>query len=195
MPTKRVFILGAGFSKPAGMPLATELLEPICKKLEHGSSEDDDHDMQKWLDYLQQRLAWFSECNQQKDHFRLNIEEVFHYAHFDIEAHCLRQQQSLVGRGDGPGASWNVAKSIKAWLQHLEEALRDVIFEKDTKADLEPITRWAKTIGDDDSVMTFNYDTLVERALIAVGKIWNHAMPQETAMGLRYANYTAPLTG
>ncbi len=133
MPTKRVFILGAGFSKAAGIPLATELLEPILKKLKHGSSEDDDNDMQKWLDYLQQRLTWFSERNQQTGHFSLNIEEVFHYAHFDIEAYCLRQQQSLVGRGDGPGGWWNVAENIEAWLQHLENALRDVIFEKAEK--------------------------------------------------------------
>ena len=181
---KRVFILGAGFSKAAGMPLATDLLDPLCEKLELGDSKDDDHAMEGWLDGLRRRLAWLSESDQQTDGFRMNVEEIFHYARFDIEAHCLKQQLSLVGRGDGPGTSWNVAESIKSWLQHLEEALRDVIFKADAEADLEPITQWAKTIGDDDSVMTFNYDTLVERALVEVGKTWNHAMPQEDGDGI-----------
>ena len=181
---KRVFILGAGFSKAARMPLATDLFDAICEELGHGNSKDDDNDMEKWLDSLRRRLAWLSESDQQTDAFRLNIEEVFHYARFDIEAHYLKQQLSLVGRGDGSGTSWNVAKSIEAWLPRLEEALRDVIFEADAEADLEPIMRWAKIIGDDDSVMTFNYDTLVERALVKMGKVWNHAMPQEGGKGI-----------
>lgn len=71
-----------------------------------------DDDMVKWLDSLRRRLAWLSESDQQTDGFRLNIEEVFHYARFDIEAHCSEQQLSLVGRGDGPGTSWNVATEM-----------------------------------------------------------------------------------
>jgi hypothetical protein len=183
-PRKRVFILGAGFSKAAGMPLATDLLDAICEKLEPGKSTDDDRDIEEWLDGLRQRVAWLSERDQQTDGFRLGIEEVFHYARFDIEGHRLKQQLARVGRGDGPGTSWNVAESIECWLQHLERALRDVIFEKDEKADLAPITRWARAIGDDDSVMTFNYDTLAERAIVKAGKKWKHAMPQEGGDGI-----------
>jgi len=182
---KRVFILGAGFSKPAGMPLATDLLQPLCEKWEHnGSGDNDDCDMREWLDHLRQRLAWLSGCDQQASPFHLNIEEVFHYARFDIEVHRLRQHKASVGRGDGPGTSWNVAESIEAWLSYLECDLCDVILEKDTKANLDSITRWAKTVGAHDSVMTFNYDTLVERALTEVGKAWNHAMPKESDDGI-----------
>ncbi len=178
---KRVFIFGAGFSKPARMPLATELLPLICEKLWDGET---DEDMQEWLDGLQQRLAWLSRADQQADVSRLNIEGVFHYAPFDIEAYRLQQQLARVGRGDGPGTPWNTAETIETWLHYLERDLCDVILEEDSKADLDPITRWATTIGDNDSVMTFNYDTLVERALAGVGKAWNHAMPQEGGDGI-----------
>jgi hypothetical protein len=55
-------------------------------------------------------------------------------------------------------------------LSHLEDALRDVILNTDDQADLAPITRWAEAVDTSDTVVTFNYDTLVERALSGVGK-------------------------
>ena len=164
---KRTFILGAGFSKPAGMPLATELLPLLVQRFQH-------EEMREWLDWLSQRLDWLSENDQQAGSFVLNIEEVFHYAHFDIEVHRLRQHLSPVGRGDGSGTPWNVAESIESWLARLEDALRDVILEYQAQADLAPISRWAETVEARDSVLTFNYDTLVESALSGLGKVWNH---------------------
>src|SRR5207245_1065057 len=117
---KRVFILGAGFSKPAGMPLATELLPLLAQKLEVD-------EMREWLDDLRQHLDWLSGSDQE---FTMNIEQVFHDAHFDIEAHRLKQHLAPVGRQDGPGTPWNISESIKKWLSYLEEGLCDVILEK-----------------------------------------------------------------
>ena len=96
---KRVFILGAGFSKPAGMPLATELLDLILQKLQ--SEEMQPEEMDQWLGGLRERLHWLSDSGQQSR--PLNIEEVFHYAHFDVEVFRLKQQLSPIGRYDGPG--------------------------------------------------------------------------------------------
>ena len=48
---KRVFILGAGFSRPAGMPLATELLDPLLEKLPSG-------ELRQWVSSVRDRLAW-----------------------------------------------------------------------------------------------------------------------------------------
>ena len=129
-------------------------------------------------------MAWLSRGDRQTGSPSLNIEEVFHYAPFDIEYFRLGQQFARVGRGDGPGTSWNMAEYVEAWLSQLEEALSDVIFEKDENAELTPITRWAENVGPEDSVVTFNYDTLVERALDGVGKVWNHAMPKEENLGI-----------
>lgn len=167
--SKRVFIFGAGFSRPAGMPLANGLLKPLIDKL-----DPEDVEMRQWLEGMRDRMAWLSGNSAGSTAFPLNIEEVFHYAYFDGEAFRLKQHLSRVGRGDGPGTAWTQAESIDAWLSYLEEDLRDVIFECDEKCDLAPIARWAKTVRDQDAVLTFNYDTLVERALLQEGKAWNH---------------------
>src|SRR3990172_13027800 len=119
---RRVFILGAGFSKPAGMPLAAELLPLLAEKLELD-------EMRKWLDGMRQRLGWLTESDSHTGSFKLNIEEVFHYAQFDIEVHRLRQHLAPVGRHDGPGTAWNLAESISAWLSYLERDLCEVIYE------------------------------------------------------------------
>ncbi len=168
----RVFILGAGFSKAAQMPLATEVLPLLVEKLQL----DENDEMRLWLDGFQERLAWLFESEGQADSFGLNIEQVFHYAHFDIEVHRLRQQLAPVGRADGPGTPWNQAEYVEAWLSHLEEALRDVILERDNASELAPINRWAKAVGEHDAVLTFNYDTLVERALAGLGKSCNYGI-------------------
>lgn len=168
---KRVFIFGAGFSKPAGMPLATGLLPLLTEKLQNG-------EMQEWLENVRERLDWIYQTGGQPSSFALNIEEVFDIAHFDIEVQRLKQHLVPVGR-NGPGTPWNVARSITSWLSQLEDALRDVIFEKENQANIAPITRWAETVTAADTVITFNYDTLVERALSAVGQAWNYGIAQE----------------
>lgn len=164
---KRVFVFGAGFSKPAGMPLATELLPLLAEKLELD-------DMRDWIDGLRDRLAWLSGHAPSTSPFALNIEQVFHYAQFDVEVHRLKQHLVPVGRRDGPETPWNHAESIKGWLSFLEEALQDVILEKQERADLSPIAQWAEHIDPSDAVLTFNYDTLAERALTSHGCAWHH---------------------
>lgn len=169
MSNRRVFIFGAGFSKPAGMPLAHELLEPLSVMVENDEMRD-------WLLQMQEISSWM---NHDPDGYRLNIEELLHIAQFDIEKYHLAQHFCPVGRIHGPGTPWSSAESVRAWLQNLEEDLRDVILERDEKADLGPISRWANQVRAGDAVMTFNYDTLVERALADCGKSWNHGFGAE----------------
>lgn len=166
---KRVFIFGAGYSKPSGMPLATELLPLLVEELELD-------EMREWTESLRTKLAWLSGLDSEVGSYSVNIEQVFHYAHFDRELHRLKQHLVPVGRRDGPGTPWNQAESIGAWLSYLEEALCDVILEGQDRADLAPVVRWAKAAGPADSVLTFNYDTLVERSLQALGKAWHHGL-------------------
>jgi hypothetical protein len=63
--TKTVCLLGAGFSKPAGMPLATELTGALL------ASNEWPDDMREWLDSLSQRVAWLE--NGGKGQAALNI--------------------------------------------------------------------------------------------------------------------------
>jgi hypothetical protein len=130
--------------------------------------------MRDWLDGMRRRLEWLQGVDSGVPSRKLNIEVVFHYAYFDAEVHRLRQHLEAVGRNDGPGTSWNTSESILAWLIYLEEALRDVILESDDRANLETIVRWADGVNGEDTVITFNYDTLVERALSEVKRGWNH---------------------
>jgi hypothetical protein len=174
---KRVFILGAGFSKPAGMPLATELLPLLADRLKL-------EEMQGWLNGLRDRLAWLSEADETPGAFKVNIEQVFHYANFDAEVHRLRQHLSPVGRGDGPGTAWTDAEAITAWMSYLEDALRDEIVEKENLADSSSILRWAEAVDERDTVLTFNYDTLVEKSLANAGRTWNHAIPSADHAGI-----------
>jgi len=157
------------------MPLATELLPSMIERLELD-------ELREWLDAMRERLVWLKEG--ENNSFKLNIEEVFHYAHFDAEAHRLRQQLEAVGRADGPETWWNQAESITTWLSYLEEALCDVIVEAESKSDLDPIIRWAECITSSDAILTFNYDTLVERALVASGRQWHHGIESDSDAGV-----------
>lgn len=159
------------------MPLANELLPLLARKLKVDY-------MMKWLADLSERVGWLSGAAGSGAGFTLNIEEVFHLAHFDIEAHRLRQHCAPVGRRDGPDTPWRQGERIETWLENLEKYLIEVIFECDERAQLEPIARWAEFVSDRDSVITFNYDTLVERALTSVRKNWNHGTPQDPKTGI-----------
>jgi hypothetical protein len=173
----RIFIFGAGFSKPAGMPLATDLVPLLIDKLELD-------EMREWFDGMCEQLTWLSGHDPRHGSYALNIEQVFHYAHFDIEVYRLRQHLASVGRGDGPVTPWKQAESVRAWLSYLEEALRDVILACDEESELAPIQRLDKTVCERDAILTFNCDTLVERALTKEGIAWNHGMGRDQDNGI-----------
>jgi hypothetical protein len=166
---KRVFILGAGFSKQVDMPLATELTDLIFQKFR----DDDAEDAIKWFDSLTQKIKKFSNSS------KTNIEELFHYAQFDIELLKMEQQLRPVGRRDGI-TSWNHAEGIESWLQHMEEDLIDTILDKQKHAKpLELIDNFANSLTINDTIITFNYDTLVEDALAKRKVSWNHGLKDQ----------------
>ena len=72
---KRVFILGAGFSKQAGMPLATELTPLLRRTFE----EYDHEEALAWLASLDERINWINQTSENAAP-SLNIEELFDFA-------------------------------------------------------------------------------------------------------------------
>jgi len=54
-PGFRIFILGAGFSRPAGLPLATELFPAVKSLIEgqHGTETKFDRDLSNYLTYCE----------------------------------------------------------------------------------------------------------------------------------------------
>ncbi len=164
----RVFILGAGFSKSAGMPLATELTELLIGETirKHNLEE-----MSEWVEGLQERLRKL----ENNGTATINIEQFFHFANFDAEIWRMRQHLCPVGReyGDTP---WQEAESIEAWLIYFEEDLVRVLWEKQQKADGKYITQFVKHLNPTDIVLTFNYDTLLENSLSSCNCGWHHGL-------------------
>jgi hypothetical protein len=118
MGKKRAFILGAGFSKQAGMPLATELTSLILTGTRlNGLSE-----MQEWMSDFQGRLAAISGASAVASRFQPNIEQLFDFAKYDEELWRMRQQLSPVGRNFGQ-TPWQTAEAIPTWLGYMEEEL------------------------------------------------------------------------
>lgn len=174
MTTKRVFILGAGFSKQVGMPLATELTSLILD----GERLRDLEDMQVWLADFKRRLAAVEGVGNDASAFVPNIEELFDFAKYDVELWRMKQQLCPVGRGFGPDTPWSKADDIETWLDYMEEDLWHIIWDEQKKANcqLDAVIRFTECLSSDDAILTFNYDTLVETALSARGQKWNHGL-------------------
>lgn len=166
----KVFILGAGFSRQVGLPLATELTELLTAKFREINHDD----AIKWFDSLKRRVRKVSHNR------RIGIEEVFHYAQFDIEIMKMKQQLCEVGRLNG-NTPWNTGETIKAILSHMEYDLIEVIYQKQKEAQeaLKDVDRFTRWLGDEDTVVTFNYDSLVEDSITGMKKLWNHGLESE----------------
>lgn len=181
MGAKRAFIIGAGFSKQAGMPLATELTPLLRRKFE----EYDHREALKWLDSLDERVNWMNDKSGNGRHVP-NIEELFDLAHFDALIWKMRQQMCPVGRGCGD-TPFSTAESIEAWLSYMEEDLRNVIWNQQEAAlgKLNRIDRFTAMLQDDDTIITFNYDTLIERSISKAKKPWQYGFKLENRDGTR----------
>jgi len=179
MDGKRVFIIGAGFSKQVGMPLATELTPLLCQNFE----EYDQEEALEWLGWLDERVNWMN-AGSHNGGRTLNIEELFDLAHFDALICRMRQQMCPVGRAHGDTPFWT-AESIAAWLSHMEDALQDVIWNQQKAAleKLDRIHRFTAMLRSDDTIITFNYDTLIEQSISQGERPWQYGFKIEDGSG------------
>lgn len=152
----RLIILGAGFSRPAGLPLANDLWKEIRETAAafpktlraHKFNEDIDH-------YIAFRQEAAGETLTPET---VDFEDFMRF--LDIE-HYLGLRGSDTWSRDG-----NEGTIVTKYL--IGSILARHINKLNSVPDL--YIEFAKRLEPDDYVITFNYDTLLEKALEAVGK-------------------------
>lgn len=152
-PGFRIFIIGAGFSKPAGLPLASELFEEVIEDIEshHGKEAKFHGDLETFVEYK-------TACDEDFDKSNIDLEEFMSY--LDIE-HYLELRGSKTWSDEGNESQIMIRKSIGR-----------VIHRKTPPADSLPSAyiKFAKNLSLEDLVITLNYDIILERALDYIGK-------------------------
>ncbi len=153
-PGYRIFFLGAGFSCPAGLPLAFELYPAVRAAIHRRSGTDTkfDRDVRNYLDY----------CNacgiEHQTEQSLNLE--LFMSHLDIE-HYLGLRGSDTWSQEGNESQLMIRKAIG-----------EVIHSHTPPGNRLPdqYYRFAECLSPNDTVFTLNYDLILERALIHVGR-------------------------
>lgn len=143
LPTFRLFVLGAGFSKAAGLPLGRELLERVREEVKsHFESYGG------WEGTLEQEIAEWKALYPGE---QVDLERVLAYSH---RKHYLR----LLGSDEYfEHGSRTIVAARRAIQQILMEATPGVT---------PPLYRaFVQRLSPHDVVLTFNYDTLLEQAL------------------------------
>lgn len=153
-PGFRIFILGAGFSKSAGLPLASELF-PLAKaaiESEYGRDTKFQRDLENYLRYRR-------ECDGvELDERKVDLEELMSF--WDIE-HFLWLRGKDTWSDEGNESQLMIRKAIGRVIHSRTPSLSDIP---------DAYLRFAEGLSVNDYVLSFNYDILLERALERVGK-------------------------
>lgn len=149
-----IYILGAGFSRPAGLPLAYELWPEIRRRAKVANERARQH----FEKDLQAYIAYKRECDGQVlSPDNVQFEEFI--AHLDVE-HYLGLRGSGTWSQDGNETQVLVKTLIGEILTERTPEVKDI-----PKLYLD----FARLLKPSDVVLTFNYDVLLERALDAAG--------------------------
>lgn len=153
-PGYRIFVLGAGFSVPAGLPTAAELYPEVVRRVEQLYGKDNcfHRAIQDYIDY--RKISDGVELTIDT----IDLEEFMSY--LDIE-HFLGLEGSDTLSEYGNAAQLFVKKFIG-----------QVIHERTPSKDNLPqeYYEFANKLSVKDIVITLNYDVILERALEHVGK-------------------------
>lgn len=148
-PDFRLFIIGAGFSQPAGLPLGKDLLQCVREDLRfyydyhyHGVESPLEPEIRGWTSLYPREP--------------IDLERVLAYSH--------RRHYLGLSRSDETFA--HGSKSIVA----AKEAIQRILI-RETPATVPELYRdFAGRLRPGDVVLTFNYDTLLEQAFDDIGK-------------------------
>jgi hypothetical protein len=141
-PHFRLFILGSGFSKPAGLPLGPELLDEVRHRVREVFRNYD------WDGPLEREIEEWKELYPEKE---LILESVLAYSH---RKHFLK----LIGSDEYFSHG---SRSIVA----ARTAIQEILTESAPRTTPELYKEFAAGLTANDTVLTFNYDTVLEDAL------------------------------
>jgi hypothetical protein len=146
-----IYILGAGFSKPAGLPLACELWDEVRRRALSLSDR-----ASFFRDDLDAYVEYRSKCDGKKLRLeQVDLEEFM--AFLDVEFHLgLRGKETWSSDGN---ESQVVVKTL----------IGEILAERMPNDIPEHYLAFARLLKPDDYVLTFNYDVLLERALECAG--------------------------
>jgi SIR2-like protein len=148
----RIFVLGAGFSAPAGLPLGPQLFAEVRSraKASLGHANHLERDLLSYQEYLRACLG------REVSLEAIDYEEFL--AYLDLE-HFLGLRGSDTWSDQGNESQIVVKRLIGQVLwSHSPQRMPDLYLS------------FAQQLHPTDIVLTFNYDTLLERALDEVGK-------------------------
>lgn len=159
-----VYILGAGFSRPAGLPLGSEL---FAKGLHLGREKDGDLsgiETQMWWYQNYKRAAFGVELDEES----IDVEDFMSFVDLRLKL-GLSVDATYIDQGyiqfRDPFKNW--MRYFIAWTIHLAQ---EAISPENRALYIE----FAKRLKPGDIVITFNYDTLLESALEEVGREYRH---------------------
>lgn len=148
----RIFIIGAGFSRLAGLPLASDLWEEVISRANSSGI---------FTDELNYELSQFTKFRASRgDELVVPIDFEDFISYLDIE-HALGLKGS-----DSFSEEGNELQLVLKWL------IAQVIIENTptTKELPKSYLEFAKILQPSDYILTFNYDTLLEKSLDSIGK-------------------------
>lgn len=146
----RVFVLGAGFSKPAGLPLCAELFSEIIQEAKNRSLYGIlEEDINSFLEY-QVRAGGKTIAENE-----INFEDFISY--LDIE-HFLQLKGSDHWSDEGNKSQLIVRNLIAQILYEKESAMLD--------KDFALYEKFAERLKPNDVIITFNYDSILEKTFL-----------------------------
>jgi len=151
----RILVLGAGFSRPAGLPLGPELFSEVRARAQAKFGRDNllANDLAEYVEYKKRCEGIILAPDD------IDFEEFLSY--LDIE-HYLWLRGSDTWSDEGNPSQLLIKQLIGQIIHertpHITSALPDAYL------------RFAEELGTTDKVITFNYDILLERCLEHIGK-------------------------
>jgi hypothetical protein len=168
----RIFIIGAGFSAHAGLPLGDELLDLVRGKVRDRLGEDTklEADIARYLSYRRR-------CELVTEDVPIDYEKFISF--LDME-HYLGLKGSDTWSEEGNESQLMVRNGIM-----------EVIYSRQPNAPTEECLRFCKALSPGDMIITFNYDTLIEDTLDHLGTRYRLFPDRFKEVGLMFATIDA----